>query len=568
MRYHIDFQDPAVISELVKIMIANTPVAYIILDRNFQVHFINEYFLKLRRLQKEDVLGKFCYSLSNNGIPCPVCAVRDAIETGEKTQLLRRDVLPDGTVRYIDDYAIPIYKEDGKSFDYILEIMINSSTEMLLRERTNEVLYDIVKTLTAILDKKDAYTSTHSSDVSSISMKLAKFAKLPEDEIYRVGLAGLLHDIGKVYVPDELLNKPSKLSSEEFDLIRTHPAKSYELLRDLESFQEIVQMSRSHHERWDGRGYPDGLQGENILFGSRILSIADTYDAMTSDRSYRKGLSHEVAVEEIRNNAGGQFDPGLAELFYELATKIFPSRQALIEKGNDAIDEFIKTNELSQVARVIQAAVNSPKPSGPEITAEQQELYFEKMLSDDAFAYEIFNNTPAFYTIISEAFDVLYVSQSTADALGVSPGDLVGCKCFEINNKNMSCFRPTEHGVACPVVRAFQTGKEQRGTVTERFGDKVLHMDIFAVPIELTDKDGKKVKCALEILFDRTEDREVQFQLERDIKALLNLLESLATSLDMRTTRNTHAIINECDSFIEYLSNLEQEIKKAQLQDV
>ncbi len=558
MHYNIDFRNPTVLAELIRTMVARTPLAYIVLDRQFRVHFINDSFLELRKLKREEVLGQHCYNLSNNGVPCPVCAVRDAIQTGNKTCVLRHDTLPDGSERYMDDYAIPLYKEDGKSFDYILEIMHNRTQEMLLRKKSQEVTYDIVKTLTSILDKKDSYTSTHSADVSTISMKLAKYIGLSDEEVQAVGLSALLHDIGKIYTPDNILTKPARLTDTEFSMIQAHPVNGAKLLGDLRSFSLAKDMGMHHHERWDGKGYPDTLAKEEIPFGARIVAIADTYDAMTSDRSYRKGLSHETALAEIAKYAGTQFDPELAEKFHTLGTQFLTSRETMLAHGEKSLDLLLSKQE-KQVSRIIhQANEKEYKP----LTWENKSLLAE-LSGSQSFADMVFKNTPAFYTVISEAFDVLFVSDSMVDALGGSREELLGQKCFEIGNKNMTCFRGAENGcVACPTIRAFHSGTEEYGKTSEERGDKTLYMDIIAVPVDIKDADGNTMRCVMEILFDRTEETEIQKALEHDIQALITLLEGLIFSLDPEATRNAAAIRETCNNFSDYLTRMDQAVKQ------
>jgi len=129
---------------------------------------------------------------------------------------------------------------------------------------------------------------------------------------------GLYHDIGKYAIPYEILQKPGKLTDEEMKVVRIHPELGEEILKEQEEFREMLPAVRHHHERWDGRGYPDGLRGRIIPVEARILSIVDTYDAITSDRPYRKGSSPEAAIIEIVHCAGTQFDPSLARLFFRI----------------------------------------------------------------------------------------------------------------------------------------------------------------------------------------------------------------------------------------------------------
>ncbi|MBP8784811.1 MAG: hypothetical protein KBH12_04955 [Synergistaceae bacterium] len=152
----IDFNNPEVMRRVVRLLIENTPVAYIVLDKEYRVHYINDFFLKFRKLDKEKVIGQKCYAISNGGVPCDHCAVRQSIDSGENVAILRKDVLPDGTVRYMDDISIPLRKNNAKTgeFDYLLELMINRTKEMLLFEKTQDLFLRVVELLVHSLEKK------------------------------------------------------------------------------------------------------------------------------------------------------------------------------------------------------------------------------------------------------------------------------------------------------------------------------------------------------------------------------------------------------------------------------
>lgn len=178
-----------------------------------------------------------------------------------------------------------------------------------------------VKTMLRALDAKDNYTYGHSLRVAYYSLALGKEYGLSDEELYDLEMAALFHDIGKIGVPDSVLLKPSRLEEEEFAQMKKHPSLSYEILQDFEVFKEVAFFAKHHHERYDGRGYPDNLKGEDIPLFSRIILIADTFDAMTSTRPYRKGLPYEVAFNELKEFAGSQFDPNLVPYFISAMTK-------------------------------------------------------------------------------------------------------------------------------------------------------------------------------------------------------------------------------------------------------
>jgi response regulator RpfG family c-di-GMP phosphodiesterase/signal transduction histidine kinase len=195
-----------------------------------------------------------------------------------------------------------------------------------LRMRTSDLVdqqrslfLSTVKSLASAIDAKDEYTRHHSTRVTDFSLKIAAKMGFSEKELGDLELAALLHDVGKIAVPESILNKPGKLTDEEFTLIKEHPARGEAILSPVIELKEISRVVRAHHERYDGRGYPDRLKGREIPIGARIMTIADTYDSITSERPYRKAASHRYAVKEIISCSGTQFDPEVVENFLEIA---------------------------------------------------------------------------------------------------------------------------------------------------------------------------------------------------------------------------------------------------------
>lgn len=217
------------------------------------------------------------------------------------------------------DGALYWAKINGKnrSLVYDPEIVEALSAEERAKRAEKAALIDMVRGLANAVDARDRYTRQHSRRVSALSVKLARHIGLDEETIRRIEAAGELHDVGKIGTPDSILNKPGRLTDEEMDVIKNHPVLSGQIMQST-SLKEIVPLIRAHHERWDGRGYPDGLKGTDIPFEARIMALADTYDAMTTDRPYRKGLTSLQALEEIEKCAGSQFDPELAKSFLEM----------------------------------------------------------------------------------------------------------------------------------------------------------------------------------------------------------------------------------------------------------
>ena len=177
---------------------------------------------------------------------------------------------------------------------------------------------DTLSALTNAIDAKDSYTKGHSDRVTDLSVRLAIEAKLDSSELEKIRLGSMLHDIGKIGIPEIILNKPGRLDEHEYEIIKSHPVLGVSILGEVEFLQNVVPIIKYHHERFDGKGYPEKLKGNDIPILARIVSIADTYDAMTTNRPYRKALSVEESLKEIERCKNTQFDPELADLFISM----------------------------------------------------------------------------------------------------------------------------------------------------------------------------------------------------------------------------------------------------------
>lgn len=181
-------------------------------------------------------------------------------------------------------------------------------------EKLERISMQIVTALSGAVDAKDTYTNGHSSRVAEYSREIARRAGLSEEEQNDIYMMGLLHDVGKIGVPDAIINKPAKLTDEEYLLIKNHPVMGARILKNITEFPKLITGSRWHHERYDGNGYPDGISGEDIPLEARIIAVADAYDAMSSRRSYRDVLPQKQIRAEVEKGKGTQFDPAMAEI--------------------------------------------------------------------------------------------------------------------------------------------------------------------------------------------------------------------------------------------------------------
>lgn len=217
------------------------------------------------------------------------------------------------------------YYEKSDRFDQ-LELLVESSAKSIRQMRSIDDAYlqlrdsymQTVEALRLIVDAKDIYTRGHSDRVSYYATRLARLISDDEQFAERVRIAGLLHDIGKVGTSDTILCNPGSLSEEQLLNMRRHPQLGADILSPIAMFENIAPIVAAHHERYDGSGYPNGLQGEQIPLEARVISIADAFDAMMSDRHYRRHLSLEHAISELLNGRGTQFDPALVALFVKM----------------------------------------------------------------------------------------------------------------------------------------------------------------------------------------------------------------------------------------------------------
>ena len=204
----------------------------------------------------------------------------------------------------------------------LLHILVSQAAISLQNARLfsdlEQTYVDVIRSLTLILEAKSPYTRGHSEGVTRYAAALARKLKMTEDEIRLIKQGGIFHDIGKIGIKESILSKPSGLTKEEYDIIKEHPVIGDGILKPISFFDKIRPMVRSHHERMDGNGYPDGLNSGDMSLYIRIMIVADSYDAMASDRPYRKRLSNKKIIEELENNSGTQFDSDIARTMIEI----------------------------------------------------------------------------------------------------------------------------------------------------------------------------------------------------------------------------------------------------------
>lgn len=247
------------------------------------------------------------------------------------------------TIRKLD---IQCYCEKSDKFDQLLllvEAAIKSVEQLNEINRINNELsdaysdlekayLDMVETLRFTVEAKDPYTRGHSDRVSAYSVLIGQHLGLSDSDINTLKIGGLFHDIGKIGIPDSILLKDSKLTDDEYSEIKNHPSIGAHILCNAKVFQDIIPIVKHHHERYDGKGYPSQLAGEDIPYFARIAAVADTFDAMTSKRTYRDALPLEVVKAEIERCAGTQFDPKIAKVFLDILNKNYEEIQKIQEQ--------------------------------------------------------------------------------------------------------------------------------------------------------------------------------------------------------------------------------------------
>ena len=202
----------------------------------------------------------------------------------------------------------------------------------LRHERDNEIILESIETFTGFIDAKDPYTNGHSKRVAEYTRQIAKEMGFHGEELDRIYYTALLHDCGKIGVPDNILGKPGKLTDEEFEIIKSHTVRGGEILHSFKSLKDADEGALYHHERYDGKGYPEGRAGEGIPLIARMICVADSFDAMNTNRIYRKRLTKERIIEEIETNKGKQFDPKIADIMLKLL------KEGKISMDDQAVD--------------------------------------------------------------------------------------------------------------------------------------------------------------------------------------------------------------------------------------
>lgn len=222
-----------------------------------------------------------------------------------------------GLDHFFEVIKVPLFKPSGERRGLLI-IGRDFTERKKAEEKLHELFVAALTSLTAAIEAKSPWTKGHSERVTEYAFKIGREMGLSDNELEDLRIAALLHDIGKIGTYDEVLDKPGKLTGKEYEIVKRHPKKGAEMLFPIRQLKDITPWIRGHHERYDGKGYPDGLKGEEIPREARILTVADAFDSMMAERPYRKTLGKEKAIDELERCSGIQFDPKVVEAFLKV----------------------------------------------------------------------------------------------------------------------------------------------------------------------------------------------------------------------------------------------------------
>ncbi|MGI6093000.1 MAG: HD domain-containing phosphohydrolase [Negativicutes bacterium] len=294
---------------------------WLVIDRSFKIVFVNDTFCKLWQIDHDKLINKSLLEVLYNGekkaeddtYHGPLI---ETMDTGREFPLLEACLINPFDKSYIWYLASTFLLRDSNDEpQYAVGVYVPIDKFKVIEAKLDVINLSIIKAFCKAIGIRDSYTKQHSEHVAALMVELAEFLQLPRDGVTIAYLAGIVHDVGKIGVPERILNKPGSLTDNEYESVKRHAIKGADILSDIDGFEDIASIVRHHHERYDGLGYPLGLAGDAIPVYSRMLSVCDAYDAMTSARCYRAPYSVRQALDEIKRCSGTQFDPEISKAF-------------------------------------------------------------------------------------------------------------------------------------------------------------------------------------------------------------------------------------------------------------
>ncbi len=309
------------ISPFSETMLKSIPLAVVIVDEDMQVLYVNE---AMEEMVGTNVAGKKCYEIcKDNKEQCNKCPLKKTLRIGEKKSLEVEGVLGERIFRIT--HCAGEWQEKKVVLEVFEDITEKRQAEKDLQKSLERLQHSMIKTIetvASIVEMKDPYTAGHQKRVARIACMIAYEMGLTEEQLETVRMAGMIHDLGKITIPSEILSKPGKICEIEFSLIKTHSQIGYDILKKIDFPWPISKIILQHHERIDGSGYPLGLKGEDILLESQIIAVADVVEAIMSHRPYRPAKGIETALNEIQQKKGIFYDVQVVESCLKLSAVI------------------------------------------------------------------------------------------------------------------------------------------------------------------------------------------------------------------------------------------------------
>jgi len=319
--------DHQLLARIAAVIQASSVQGWLVIDRDYRIVHANDAYCALWKVKSEDVTGKSILDVLFDGKKKNKRGkyfgpLLETMDTGNEVALVEVCISNKAKDAHIwcltNTYLL---RDDAGQIEYAIGTYLPIDKFKVIERRLDNINLDIIKAFCKAIGVRDAYTKQHSECVAYLMVELTEYMNLSPEVVTKAYLAGIVHDVGKIGVPEKILGKPGRLTDDEFEIIKNHPVKGSEILAEIDGLGTITNIVRHHHERWDGRGYPSGLAGEDIPFLSRLLSICDAYDAMTSQRCYRDPYTTKQALAEIKRCAGFQFDPVISERFVQFMQK-------------------------------------------------------------------------------------------------------------------------------------------------------------------------------------------------------------------------------------------------------
>ncbi len=306
--------EKALISQQMASILDLSPLSYTLIGSNGLIHYVNKATRTI--LGSSDTQGQNIFSFKTvQGTLLEAKLLSVSCGNAEFLESYKHISATTGIEKNLNISMVPFKKEPQSDRYEILMMTTDHTQEKALLGQVENNFFNVVMGLARALDARDKYTSHHSANVKAYTAMIVYNIPLSPEEKKDILIAAELHDIGKIGINDSILHKNGPLSEEEYERMKTHPATGADIFSDIEGYHRISAIIRHHHERVDGRGYPDGLAGDAIPLGSSIIAIADSFDAMTTDRIYRKALSVDEAMEELKRGMGTQFHRDYVEIF-------------------------------------------------------------------------------------------------------------------------------------------------------------------------------------------------------------------------------------------------------------